>query len=221
MTQSRAALVARIVLVAVAFTVIFLVTPNVWALIEVPSTNDIFFQTSGEQTPLNIGDAYSFNGAGGDNVHHLVEINIPCLPNETFRVELFDPEVYDAGPPSAGLEDVDDEVRPQPPGPPPPVGDETNFVLTEPNGTNVIATATYGPYPPLPAAAPPEHNVWVAFATITLPATPVKDDTCGNYTIEVWTGDESGTANINDDDNAWKYRILGGPGGLGTETFDA
>ncbi len=212
--------IRRVAIAAVALIVTLWVVPTVRAIIEVPSTDDIFFQTSGEQTPLNIGDAYSFNGLGGDNTHHLVEINIPCLPNQVFRVELFDPEAYENPneAPGTGTETVDDEVRPQAPGT--PVGDETNFVLTEPNNTIVVASATFGPYPQFPAAAPPEHNNWVAFATINLPAAPVDGDTCGNYSIEVWTGDESGTADINNDDNAWKYRILGGPGAVGVETFD-
>jgi uncharacterized repeat protein (TIGR01451 family) len=212
---SRKLLIIRITMVVVALAVTVLVVPNVWAVIEVPnSNNDIFFQTSADQTPLNIGDYYT--NATGDNTHHLARINIPCIPNETYRVELFDPEVYDAGPPP-GAEIVDDEVRPQPPGP--ADGDPTSFTLRSPNGS-VIATNVYPSVDPT-GPPPPSHDAWVTFGTITLPASPVISDTCGIYTIEPVTGDESGNANITNDDNAWKYQVLGGPGGLGTETFDA
>jgi hypothetical protein len=192
-----------------------LIAPVVQAIIQVPPNNDIFFQTTGEQADLLIGDYYS--SRDGDNIHHLVGINIPCLPNQIFAIELFDPEVYDAGEPGIGTETVDDEVRPLT-NSGTPVGDESHFILRQPNGAS-IAEAVYGPYDPT-APAPPMHNSWVAFGTITLPKSPVEGDTCGNYTIEVWTGDELGVAERNDDDNAWKYRTLGNPDAAGNERFD-
>jgi len=176
------------------------------ASITVPSNNLVFFQTTGEQANIDIGDYYT--NVGGDNIHHLVEIHIPCVPNITFRIELFDPELYDA----AG-EAVNDELR--------GAGDQTNYLLWRPNNTPVGTTTVYGPYAQPPAAPPPEHDNWVEFQTITLPAVPQEGVDCGTYTIEVWTGNESGVATDNNDDNAWRYRLMGGAGLLGTETFDS
>ncbi|HXV42184.1 MAG TPA: hypothetical protein VEC96_03930, partial [Anaerolineae bacterium] len=186
-------------------------------IIEVPPDNDIFFQTTGEQGDIGIGDYYS--SQAGDNIHHLVGINIPCLPNQIYRIDLFDPEIYDAGAPGIGTETVDDEVRPLA-NPGTPVGDQTHFILRQPNGTTVLADVVFGPHDPA-GPAPATHNSWVIFGTITLPSAPVKGDTCGSYTIEVWTGDEAGVAELNDDDNAWKHRILGNPDAAGNETFNA
>lgn len=111
------------------------------------------------------------------------------------------------------VEDVDDEVRDQ--------GDITNFRLFDPAG-NQIEFQTYGPFPQPPAAAPASHNVWNQFYTINLPPNPVEGQTCGIFQIETWTGDEGSDPTLNNDDNAWKYRILGGPdtGNIDAETFD-
>ncbi|HXV42784.1 MAG TPA: hypothetical protein VEC96_06945, partial [Anaerolineae bacterium] len=202
-----------IAMIVLALTL--LTAPAVQAIIQVPPDNDIFFQTTGEQGELLVGDYYS--SRDGDNIHHLVGINIPCLPNQIFGIELFDPEVFDAGEPGVGTETVDDEVRPLT-NSGTPVGDETHFILHQPNGAS-IAEAVYGPHDPT-GPAPPTHNNWVAFGTITLPAAPIEGDTCGNYTIEIWTGDELGVAELNDDDNAWKHRTLGNPDAAGNERFD-
>ncbi|MCB0192910.1 MAG: DUF11 domain-containing protein [Anaerolineae bacterium] len=211
--QNQVSLGFRATLLVGALIIIFLTVSQVNAEIEVPPNNDIFFQTTGRNANRNIGDYYT--NVNGDGIHHLVEINIPCVPNEVFRVQLFDPEVYDAGPPSPGstTEPVDDEVRNE--------GDITNFRLFDPGG-NEIEYQTYGPFPQPPDPAPATHGVWNSFYTINLPANPVEGDTCGIYTIETWTGDEGADPALNDDDNAWKYRILGGPdtGNIDDETFD-
>lgn len=179
--------------------------------IVVPSVANVFVQTTGEQGALGIGDYYT--NTAGDNTHHLVQFGIPCVPNAIFRVELFDPEIYDI----AG-ETVNDETRNSTAVNP---GDQTNFQARRPDGTAFGGLVTFGPYFQPPTAAPAEHNAWIAFQTITLPAAPVPGIDCGAYQIEVWTGNELGTATLNDDDNAWMYRLMGGAGALGTETFDA
>jgi uncharacterized repeat protein (TIGR01451 family) len=191
----------------VVLSAFFLVASYTQASITVPSNNLVFFQTTGEQANIDIGDYYT--NVGGDNTHHLAEINIPCVPNVTFRIELFDPELYDA----AG-EAVNDELR--------GAGDQTNFLLRQPDDSPVGTTTVYGPYPQFPAAPPPEHDNWVEFRTITLPAVPQEGVDCGTYSIEVWTGNEvlSEPGN-NNDDNAWRYRLMGGAGPLGTEAFDS
>ena len=215
-SRNRVSPLCFISIAVIVLTLTLLIAPAVQAIIEVPPNNDIFFQTSGEQGNIDVGDYYS--NLNGDNIHHRVGINIPCLPNQTYRVDLFDPELYDAGAPAID-EAVDDEINPRLPPGNPRVGDQTNFVLYAPNGT-AITSAIYGPHdaagPP-----PPTHDNWVALTTITLPAAPVKGDTCGHYTIEAWTGDEAGTSVLNDDDNAWKHRILGNPDAAGNETFRA
>ncbi|MCB0210405.1 MAG: DUF11 domain-containing protein [Anaerolineae bacterium] len=194
----------RAALLVGALIVIFFTISQVNAQIEVPDTNDIFFQTTGRDADLGIGDYYT--NVAGDKTEHLVEINIPCVPNEVFRIELFDPEVYDAGPPAKNstTEPVDDESRNG--------GDVTNFRMYDP-ADNEIAFQDYGPFPQPPSPPPATHGTWNPFSTITLPSNPVKGTDCGIFTIETWTGEEnvSTDPNLNDDDNAWKYRILGGP----------
>jgi uncharacterized repeat protein (TIGR01451 family) len=189
----------RLAILGIALLITLLVTSEVWAEIVVPPNNNIFIQTSGQQAGIGVGDFYS--DLGGDNLHHLVEINIPCISNQTFTVELFDPEVYDAGAPGSANETIDDEIRNDP--------DITNFILRTPSGT-VIANETYGPFDPN-GGPPAEHNNWVAFGTISLPAVPTSGETCGTYEIEAWTGDEDeSNPPVNNDDNAWKYRVRGG-----------
>ncbi len=214
-SKSQDKFFTSIIYIILALTIICLIVPVVQATIEFPPNNDIFFQTTGEQGDIGVGDYYS--SIDGDNIRHQVGINIPCLASQTFRLDLFDPELYDAGAPGVD-ELVDDEVRPRPPDPDPPVGDQTNFILFGPNGATVVE-ATFGPHDP--AGPPPaSHDNWVPFHTIILPPSPVSGDTCGRYTLEIWTGDGSGVAERNDDDNAWKHRILGNPDASGNETFD-
>lgn len=206
-------LVFRVGIVVMALAVTFVTVSRVSAIIEVPPNNDIFFQTTGRNADLGIGDFYT--NVDGDDIRHLVEINIPCVSDQVFRVQLFDPELYDAGLPGQvpPVEDVDDEVRDQ--------GDITNFRLFSPAGNEVTAQ-TFGPYPQPPAAPPASHDNWVPFFTVNLPSNPVEGDTCGIFQIETWTGDEGADPTLNNDDNAWKYRILGGPdtGNIDDETFD-
>ncbi|MCB9106693.1 MAG: DUF11 domain-containing protein [Anaerolineales bacterium] len=210
--QYNVPVVFRAAILVLALIVTFFTVTRVNAIIEVPPDNDIFFQTTGRNADIGVGDYYT--NANGDDIRHLVEIYVPCISDEIFRIQLFDPELYDAGPP--GTEDVDDEVRDE--------GDITSFRLFDPAGT-VVTEQTFGPYlqPPDPAATPPPtHNNWIAFFTINLPTNPIEGDTCGIFQIETWTGNEGDTVPDNNDDNAWKYRLLGGPDGanIDSETFD-
>lgn len=183
----------------VTLALLLIPTPPSEAAVVLPVSNDIFLQTTGEQAGLTIGDY--FTNVLGDDLHHLAELYIPCLPNETYRIELFDPEILAGG---GAL--VLDEIR--------GAADVTNFLLRRPDGTAFAPVTTY------PSAAA-THNVWVNYQTITLPAAPTNGVDCGVFELEVWTGDESGIAGNNNDDNAWRFRIMGGPGALGTETFNS
>ncbi|MCB0162832.1 MAG: DUF11 domain-containing protein [Anaerolineae bacterium] len=210
--QYRVPVIFRAAILVVALVITFFTVARVNAIIEVPPTNDIFFQTTGRNADIGVGDYYT--NANGDDIRHLVEIYVPCIANQIYRLQLFDPELYDAGPP--GTETVDDEVRDE--------GDITSFRLFDPAG-NVVTEQTFGPFlqPPDPAATPPaSHDNWVPFFTINLPANPVEGDTCGIFQIEAWTGNEGDTVPDNNDDNAWKYRLLGGPdgGNIDSESFD-
>ncbi|HMQ50961.1 MAG TPA: DUF11 domain-containing protein [Anaerolineae bacterium] len=189
----------RLVILSIALIITLVMTSEVWAEIVVPPNDNIFIQTSGEQAGIGVGDYYS--DLEGDDLHHLVEINIPCVANQTYTVELFDPEVYDAGDPGAPTETVDDEWRNE--------GDITNFVLRSPANVELVIAS----FPSFTTTdtAPPVHDSWVAFGTITLPDNPTPGQTCGVYTIETWTGDEDeSNPSVNNDDNAWKYRVRGG-----------
>lgn len=214
---------------------LLLITVNVRADITIPSVqNEIFFQTTGPLGDLGIGD-YIAN-QNGDARTHIAQVGIPCVPNTVYRIDLFDPEVYF----TAG-QTVDDEVRSfnvtedQTNA----TADQTNFRMYAPNGQLLNAAGqmvgaadptSLTIYPPSPAT----HDAWVNFRTITVSANPVFGVDCGVYNVESWTGSGSATTtgqlqiatfvggeSLNNDENAWRYRIRGGDGSVQPESFPA
>lgn len=139
----------------------------VLAQIELPPAGSVaFIQTSGPNTPLNIGDWYS--NAGQGNRPHSFRIFVPCTVASTqvFTVELFDPEVF------TGTVAID-EVRGTP--------DSATFELRAPDNT-VIASTTY---PPSNAT----NDQFVLFTTFT-----TNSSGCGTYTLLVSTGNNDDNA---------------------------
>ncbi|MBL8162683.1 MAG: DUF11 domain-containing protein [Anaerolineae bacterium] len=150
--------------------------------IEIPAPGAAaFIQTSGPNTPLNVGDFYTQAGSG--NTNHLVEIYVPCAwPNASpVTFALFDPESQDPDPVVAPF--ANDEVRGG-------VPDNTTFTLTTANGT-VIGPTVFAP-------AGGSNGLWVELVTTTPGAAG-----CGTYTLTTTTGDN--------DDNAWLLRVVNDP----------
>jgi uncharacterized repeat protein (TIGR01451 family) len=150
--------------------------------IEIPAPGSAaFIQTSGPNTPLNVGDFYTQAGSG--NTSHLVEIYVPCAwPNaDTITFALFDPESQDPDPVVAPF--ANDEVRGG-------VPDNTTFTLTTANNT------VFGPTVFTPAGG--SNGLWVELVTTT-PGV----GGCGVYTLTTTTGDQ--------DDNAWLLRVVNDP----------
>ncbi|MEK7786071.1 MAG: hypothetical protein AAB658_11730, partial [Chloroflexota bacterium] len=129
---------------------------------------------------------------------HEIVVNVACTPGQTYVFQVFDPAVDVAGdPPGFGADGVTtrvtDEVR----------GgiDNTTFVLLSPAGAT-LANNTY-----VPGTSDAD---WTTLATVATTGTAGVD--CGDYTMQVSTA--------NDDDNAWRFRLVGGPALPPAETFD-
>jgi uncharacterized repeat protein (TIGR01451 family) len=176
-----------------------IVVPSAYASIIIPSnTTTAFIQTTGPTAGLGIGD-YRTNAAG-DNLPHEIVVNVACTPGQTYVFQVFDPAIDVAGnPPGLGVDGVTtrvgDEVRGI------IVGDNTTFVLLSPGGAT-LANNTY-----VPGTSDAD---WTTLATVATTGTAGVD--CGDYTVQVSTADN--------DDNAWRFRLVGGPALPPAETFD-
>lgn len=201
----RAAALLIVVLLTLVMTSVAL------AEIQLPAPgNNAFIQTSGNQAGLGIGDFRT--SVNGDNLPHVMNIIIPCIPNETYNFDLFDPSIEDI----AGI--AIDEPRPDPPDT--PQEDNALFRLERPDGTQIVpATGTWQIFAPNSF-----HDTWVNFYTLNLPANPVAGVDCGTFTLETRTGDGTGGFAANDDDNAWIFALRGndqnGANTAGGELFD-
>ena len=172
-----------------------------------PAASPAFLQTSGPLTFLGTGDFYTSSAGANDPQGHTIEILVPCgWPSATpVTFALFDPEVntpnQTAAPPI-----VDDEIR--------DAGnnevtnpitvslnaDNTRFTLFAPGGT------TLGPITFTPAGG--TNLRWVELATFT-PGTAGYG--CGTYIVRTTTGDGTAVTQFNNDDNAWRLRVVNDP----------
>ncbi len=171
--------------------------PSAQAAITIPSnTSTAFIQTSGPLAGLGIGDYRS--DAGGDNLPHELTVKVACTPGRTYIFQVFDPAIDVAGnPPGVGVDGVTvrvtDEVR--------NAIDTTNFVLLSPGGVP-LANNTYN--------TGASDADWTTLATVATTGTLGTD--CGDYALRISTS--------TDDDNAWRFRLVGGPALPPAETFD-
>ncbi|MBC8161978.1 MAG: hypothetical protein H7Z42_12245 [Roseiflexaceae bacterium] len=179
-------------LVLLAMLIALLAIPPAVRAIELPPPGvNMFIQTSGVDTSLNIGDFYTSKTGGNLADGHEFKINIPCdwpaaLP-VTFSI--FDPEIGDPDPTGAQL--AEDEVRNA-------SGSESNvsnsdagnsrFILRAPAGAP-IADRTFTPNGGT-------NGLWVEVLTVDLNA---PGQGCGVYQL-------NSTATSNDD-NAWVLRV--------------
>ncbi|HEC21713.1 MAG TPA: DUF11 domain-containing protein [Chloroflexi bacterium] len=178
-----------------------ILVPSVLADIEVPGPGlPVFIQTSGRHATLGTGD-YRTNVAG-DNLPHELVINVPCVPNAQFAFDLFDPAL------DVGTVAID-EIRSG-------VADDATFTLLSPAGASLITT-TY--------TTGTSNDAWTTLTTVTMPASPTQGVDCGEYTLRVTTGvtdpadPDYNTTSMNNDDNAWRFRLRGANDGSGN-TFD-
>mgnify|MGYP001501725791 CR=1 FL=1 len=205
----------RIILFALLFGLIMAWVPSAMADVIIPSALPAFIQTTGRLANIGIGDyrtndPIDVDGGGaqdvagaGDNLPHELLIDIPCLPNATFNFDLFDPEVFAGG---ATI----DEVRNN--------NDTANFRLFNPAGTQIFPASGWQTYAPAAAT----NNQWVTLTPVTLPANPVEGTHCGRYRLQSYTGVTDpaapfyNTAAFNNDDNAWRFRLVGANDGSGS-----
>ncbi len=151
-----------------------------------PFGGDIYIQTSGPNTPINIGDYYTSTGGEPNPAErlHRVQIYVPCawpagVP-VTFAV--FDPESsggLTAENIGAGLPATADEQRGG-------VDDNTLFRVFSPTSV-ILSNQTFVP-------TGGAHQRWVELVTFDPSVTG-----CGKYIIESTTSDN--------DDNSWALRV--------------
>ena len=156
--------------------------PRISNAVEVPQSGPLQIQTSGPNTPLNIGDWYS--NVTGDSTYHLLIIPVPDTypATQDITIQLFDPECYNA----AG--EWYDEIRDAANNNSTDMADadDTTFQLLDPNGT-VIQTTIYTP-------TATTDQQWVPFATFN-----TGDHGTGDYELRITTA--------TNDDNTWRVRI--------------
>ncbi|MBC7251856.1 MAG: DUF11 domain-containing protein [Anaerolineae bacterium] len=172
--------------------------PQISQAVEVPEPGPLQIQTSGPNTPLNIGDWYT--QVAGDNTYHLLTIPVPDTypPTQDITIQLFDPECYNAygyiaPDPAAPGDYVYDEVRDAADGrsDDPADADTTLFRLLAPDGVTVVQETTY------PNSATPvtdSDQRWVDFAVFNTGTYGA-----GNYELRITTADN--------DDNTWRIRV--------------
>jgi uncharacterized repeat protein (TIGR01451 family) len=156
----------------------------------------VFFQTSGPNTHLNIGDWYTNNntnnppGAGpGGNEPHEFLLFVPCAipPTSPIQVFLFDPELW---PGTGAIDEIRDanHTKTQLAAD----ADDATFTLLAPDNSVVVSTT----FPPTIAT----EGVWVPFTTITRGAfNCAAGDASVAYTLRVTTSDN--------DDNSWRVSV--------------
>jgi uncharacterized repeat protein (TIGR01451 family) len=180
------------VLIALLLCLVALVPTVLADHLEIPPPGSVAqIQTSGLDTPLNIGDWYtSRNPDAGGPGYHAFNIVVPCTiaPTEVITVQLFDPGVWHDG--SADeLDEVRDNTaahnKPDPPDN--TYADDATFTLFDPTGAPIISR-TYTP------------TVTTSGVTATLTSFSVGTYGCGVYTLHAATS--------GDDDNAWKLRVV-------------
>lgn len=174
-----------------------------------PPTSAAFLQTSGPRTWLGTGDYYT-NINGDENPEgHRVEVLVPCTwPGTTpITFAIFDPEVFIPNQNTPPI--IDDEIRNAANNEIPPTApitdfvdnaDNTRFTLIAPGG------ATVGPVTFTPQGG--SNLLWVELATIT-PNAPGYG--CGSYIVRTTTGNGGTVTQFNNDDNAWRLRVVSDP----------
>ncbi len=193
MKNYRFRLVAVGLATALVLTLMLGQAPQISQAVEVPEPGPLQIQTSGPNTPLNIGDWYT--QVAGDSTYHLLIIPVPDTypPDQDITVQLFDPECYNAygyvaPDPAAPGDYVYDEIRDATDGrsDDPADADTTHFRLLAPDGTE-IANVTY------PPVADTDQQ-WVDFAVFN-----TSTHGAGDYQLRITTADN--------DDNTWRIRV--------------
>ncbi|HYF63824.1 MAG TPA: hypothetical protein VD886_13475 [Herpetosiphonaceae bacterium] len=198
------------VLALTIISIVVLALPtNLQAVDIAPATSPAFLQTSGPRTTLGTGDFYT-NVNGANNAQgHDVEILVPCTwPGATpVTFAIFDPEVFIPNRTTPPI--IDDEIRnaannevdsTQPITTFVDNADNTQFTLIAPGG------ATVGPVTFTPQGG--SNLLWVELATVTPNAAGYG---CGSYTVRTTTGTGGTLLQFNNDDNAWRLRVISDP----------
>lgn len=156
-----------------------------------PPVDVLIIQTNGRDVNLDVGDYRSNaspedDGTPGDDAPHEALIFIPCVGDQTYIIQLYDPAVDIAGNratasvPLAVVDVVRGRVN------------TTSFRLIAPDGL-VIANERYD--------GGVSDNAWTTFALLNLSDAPEQGRDCGAYTLQ--------TSTEGDDENGWRIRILG------------
>lgn len=156
-----------------------------------PPSDVFIIQTNGPLVNLDVGDYRSNtpadeDGDAGDGAPHEVHIFIPCIANQTYIIQLYDPAVDTAGnrgntnAPLAVVDIARGSI------------DVTTFRLFAPDGL-IIADENY--------TNDVSDNSWTTYTILNLLETPQINRDCGVYTLQ--------TKTEGDDENSWRIRILG------------
>lgn len=79
--QFNVPVIFRVGLLIIALAVTFFTVSRVNAIIEVPPNNDIFFQTTGRDADLGVGDFYT--NVGGDKFITWLKLTSPAYPTRS------------------------------------------------------------------------------------------------------------------------------------------
>ncbi|MCB0208514.1 MAG: hypothetical protein KDJ52_04275 [Anaerolineae bacterium] len=202
-------LIRSLVRIGLAIIALTIFVFNIVKAVDLPPINSTaFIQTSGPNTPINIGDFYT--SVQGANEPHFVRVLVPCTwPNDlpvTFA--LFDPEVQEPDPSLSNPPPADDEIRDA----------NNNTILNPPNQNiqfadittyTVLALRDDGSvdvvvdpisFVPTTSLTSTTNDRWVELVTFA-PNTP--NFGCGTYAVATITSDN--------DDNAWKLSVSHDP----------
>jgi uncharacterized repeat protein (TIGR01451 family) len=173
-----------------------------------PANSPAFLQTSGPRTWLGTGDFYTNINGANNPLGHTVEVLVPCTwPAATpITFAIFDPEINVPNQLVAPI--VDDEIRDNANNElelPTPAqinanADDTKFTLIAPGG------ATVGPVSFTPNGG--TNLLWVELATFR---TSQAGYGCGSYKVRTTTGNGTTNTQFNNDDNAWRLRVVNDP----------
>jgi uncharacterized repeat protein (TIGR01451 family) len=172
-----------------------------------PANSPAFLQTSGPRTSLGTGDFYTNINGANNPLGHTVEVVVPCTwPAATpITFAIFDPEIgipNQATPPI-----IDDEIRDgvnteiTDPTAILQNDDETRFTLIGPSGNTLVGPVVFAP-------DGGTNLLWVELATFR---TNQAGYGCGSYKVRTTTGSGGGSTRFNNDDNAWRLRVVSDP----------
>lgn len=193
--------------------------------VEIPlMTTAAFIQTTGRLANIAIGD-YRTNdptdvdgGGGGDvagagdNQPHSIFVYVSCQPGRQYSFDLYDPAMD----PGTTIDEIRNNTNGNVTTCATGFCDQTNFRLLRLDNSPIYPAAGWQVY-----TSGTSNDAWTTLTTYTVPANPVPGQDCGTFVLQSWTGlTDPANANynaigVNNDDNAWRFRLVGVDNGSG------